>query len=303
MSTTPLHHQIAEHLMALLRAWVATTKRVAFVDGDCFIYPDTLHPEVCFSPDVFLIEADPAIWKKASSYRKSENFPMPTLVVEVVSKYNYWKDYEWAPKRYHDAGVQELWLYNPMRAGGKRAPLLQLYRRKKRATELRLESQGDAPQWSPYLNAWLLPEEKELLRISDDQEGQRKWLTPVELERRQREEEVRARLEAEQAKADAERQREAETRARLEAEQARADAERQREEEMRARVEAERQREAETRARLEAEQAKADAERQREEEMRARVEAQRQREEEARARAALEEEVARLRAELVKRKS
>jgi hypothetical protein len=105
----------------------------------------------------------------------------PRVCFEVVSESHPYKDYAEVPERYAAMGTFELVVFDPLRAGpvALGGPvLLQIWRRTDASTFERVYF-GEGPAFSAELGAWLHPDGARL-RFTDDREGTRAWLTPLE---------------------------------------------------------------------------------------------------------------------------
>jgi hypothetical protein len=104
------------------------------------------------------------------------------------------KDYAEVPEKCAAAGVGELVVFDPKLAGprtGGGPHLLQLWRRLPDDSFVRLQA-GSAPAFSQVLGAWWFPVERgQRLGISDDEDGQRPWLTLEQTERAAKEDALR----------------------------------------------------------------------------------------------------------------
>ncbi len=189
MPESDTHDYAIDYLKALLLAWVARSGRAITVARNLGIRWVQEEPRFGFDPDLCLIEPPPpeTATTTLTSLRLWEpGHTPPRLAVEVVSPGHPYKDYVDTPARCAASGVEELWIYDPLLAGPKREEgplLLQLWRRD--GNTFRRVYAGDGPAHSPYLDAWLHPAASSLargaqLRISDDVNGTRPWLTKAE---------------------------------------------------------------------------------------------------------------------------
>ena len=193
------HDEAAELFRQIVRAFIARTGRDAAVFRNLAVRLQKSRPSVGFDPDVSIVEPPPPGLPDIDSIRLWEpGHTVPRFSLEVVSKNHPYKDYRETPDQCAAAGVTELAVFDPKRAGPKvlgSAPLLSLWLRTPDASFERVFA-GEGPAWSPYLGAWLLPADGgRILRVSDDPEGRRLWPTAEEAERAAREAEHAASLQ------------------------------------------------------------------------------------------------------------
>ena len=206
------HNQLARFLAALLEAWVQRSALDALVTCNLALRWDPARPSVGIDPDVMLVTPAPASPSELTSLCtwKPGHAP-PRLAVEIVSPNHPYKDYDEIQERYAASGAGELWvldpeLYGPASHGGPVA--VQQWVRS--ASRLERVHFGAGPVHSDAIGAWLWSDP---IRISDDPEGARVWLTREETERRAKEA-ARREVEAERhEKEAARRELEAERRA------------------------------------------------------------------------------------------
>jgi Uma2 family endonuclease len=196
------HDQALDLLKALLLAWVARTGRSAQVARNLAVRWDREHPNVGTDPDLCVIEpTTPEGDELTSLCLWSPGHEAPRLAIEVVSESNARKDYLSAPERYAAAGVGELWVFDPKLVGPAHhgGPYrLQVWQRDE-DRDFVLCYAGPGPAYSPYVRAHLVAvDEGRKLRIADDAELTRFWMTAEEAERTAKEAE-RAAKEAERA--------------------------------------------------------------------------------------------------------
>lgn len=141
---------------------------------------DEKHKNIGVDPDVYVVEPPPPEGDALTSILLwKEGHHAPALAIEVVSPGHPTKDY--APDRYAACGVGELWTFDPFLAGPKALGSVRLQIWRKSASRFERVYFGDGPAFSPYLGAWLIPtDEGARLRIADDADGTRWWLTDVE---------------------------------------------------------------------------------------------------------------------------
>lgn len=180
------HDVVLDLLKALLLAFVARTKMDALVARGLAVRFTQENPRIGADPDIALITPRPPDADDLDSLLLWEDgHPPPVLAVEVVSKSNAEKDYVRAPDRYAACGTKELWVFDPRLVGKARygAPKrLQVFQR--RDEEFELSYAGEGPAYSAVLDAWLhVVDEGRKLRIADDREGTKFWMTAEEAER------------------------------------------------------------------------------------------------------------------------
>jgi Uma2 family endonuclease len=186
------HLLTVDLLWNILRGWVARTGRDAWVGRAQAVRWDERHKQVGVDPDVCVVEPRPPegdSLKSLLAWRPGHR--MPRLAIEVVSTENSNKDYLIAPEKYAACGVEELWIFDPLLAGpaGRGPVRLQVWRRTRNDDGFERVYAGEGPTFSPYLSAWLFAvDEGRRLRIADDRDGTRWWMTPEEAERAAKEE-------------------------------------------------------------------------------------------------------------------
>lgn len=179
------HLLTCDLLYQLLSAWVARTGRDALVGKDIAVRWDERHKNVGFDPDVYVVEPRPPEGDDVESLLlwRPGHMP-PTLAIEVVSPDNARKDYFATPEKCAAAGIGELWVFDRHVAGPRaRGPVrLQLWRRGEDGFE-RVYA-GEGPALSTYLDAWVfVTDEGTRVRIADDREGTKWWMTESEAAR------------------------------------------------------------------------------------------------------------------------
>lgn len=178
------HDDAAEIVRRTLERWVRRTARDAAVYRCIAVRMQKERPQVGFDPDVCVVEPAPPDPRGIDSIRIWEpGHSVPRFALEVVSKNHPYKDYAEVPDQCAAAGVEELVVFDPARAGpraqGQRR-LLSVWRRDEDGSFERLVA-GDGPAWSRYLEAWLVPSDGgSLLRIADDASGRGRWPTVEE---------------------------------------------------------------------------------------------------------------------------
>lgn len=186
MPESVVHDEAVTLLRALLSAWAARAGH-AFVARNLAIRWDEAHPRVGVDPDVCVLSPPPPERSDLKSLRTwLPGHAPPLLAVEVVSESNPHKDYSIAPDKYAASGATELWIFDPLLAGPTThgGPFrLQVWRRDDDGVLVRFYA-GDGPARSPVLGAHLVvTEEGRKLRIAEDEEATRFWLTGEEAER------------------------------------------------------------------------------------------------------------------------
>jgi hypothetical protein len=183
---------VLAYLRDVLRFHVVTVGRDASVFRNLAVRVRRERPSVGFDPDLCLVEPAPpesesldslCLWRPGHS--------VPRLTVEVVSPGHPHKDYVDIPARCASAGVEELIVFDPKLAGPASLGgpfLLQVWCRGKDGAFERVAA-GSGPGWSQVLGAWLVPSENGALRVAEDPEGARPWLTELETERIEKERE------------------------------------------------------------------------------------------------------------------
>ena len=184
------HDAAVELLKAILAHFVARTRKSACIARNLPVRWDEENPAVGVDPDVCLLDPAPPGFATLPSLRTwVPGHVIPPLAIEVVSENNPRKDYSIAPDKYGAAGVRELWVFDPLLAGpaAHGGPyLLQTWVRD--GEVFHRTHAADAPAFSPFLGAWLVPmAEGRLLRIADDRGGVRLWPTGEEAERAEKE--------------------------------------------------------------------------------------------------------------------
>jgi len=178
-STT--HHDAAEHIEQVLEEWVRRTGRNARIVYSLAVKWDPGHRGRGVDPDVCVLEPPPEEEHLRSLRTWEPGHVVPRVCFEVVSENHPYKDYAEVPERYAAMGTAELVVFDPLRAGpvALGGPvLLQIWRRTDASTFERVYF-GEGPAFSAELGAWLHPDGARL-RFTDDREGTRPWLTPLE---------------------------------------------------------------------------------------------------------------------------
>jgi hypothetical protein len=193
------HEQVLAYLRDVLRFHVVSVGRDAAVFRNLAVRVRRERPSVGFDPDLCFVEPAPpeaesldslCLWRPGHS--------VPRLTVEVVSPGHPHKDYVDIPARCASVGVQELIVFDPKLAGPASLGgpfLLQVWCRGSDGAFERVTA-GSGPGWSQVLGAWLVPGEGGALRVAEDPEGARLWLTELESERTEKEHERTEKEEA-----------------------------------------------------------------------------------------------------------
>ncbi|MEZ4219618.1 MAG: Uma2 family endonuclease [Polyangiaceae bacterium] len=142
-------------------------------------------------PDVALIvPAPPKDEPLPSLCTWKPGHAVPRLAIEVVSKHHPYKDYRDLHERYGASGVGELWVLDPEGHGPKSlggpVPIQQWVRRDRTFERVHF---GAGPVYSEAISAWLWADP---IRITDDADGKRVWMTVTEAERAAKEEALAA---------------------------------------------------------------------------------------------------------------
>ncbi|MEZ4221821.1 MAG: Uma2 family endonuclease [Polyangiaceae bacterium] len=176
------HDLLSERLVALLKAWTERTSLDALVTRNLALRWVAENPRVGIDPDVALIVPAPPVEEGLSSLCLwMPSHVAPRLAIEVVSKHHPYKDYRDIHEKYAASGTSELWIldpsgYGPKALGGP-VPIQQWVRRDGVLERMHF---GAGPVYSEAIDAWLWSDP---VRISDDREGTRAWLTGREMER------------------------------------------------------------------------------------------------------------------------
>ncbi len=205
---TFLHDVIIELLKLVLRHRYREQDALVTSNVPCRWDPED--QRVGVNPDVILLVPAPPEGEKLKSLRvwQPDHQP-PKLAIEIVSETNAAKDYTEGPLRLGRLGAEELWIFDPERHGpdDHGGPfVLQIWRRSAtRPGQMEAIYRGDAPAFSPVLNAWVVTtrtKDGQRLRVADDAEGRQLWSTEAEDEAQARQAEA-TRADAEAARANA----------------------------------------------------------------------------------------------------
>lgn len=197
------HDAAVLRVFLLLSAWAARCPDLPGVARNLALRWLEKYPRTGIDPDVCVLSPKPADFDDLTSLRLWEPFRVPpSLCVEIVSSSHPYKDYACIHERYAALGTRELLVFDPLLAGPAvlGGPVaLQLWRRDPTDAFERVHF-GSEPVHSHVLDAWFLANGRSL-KIADDRNGTRLWLTEAEQAKAQAEQ---AEAQAEQAKAKAE---------------------------------------------------------------------------------------------------
>lgn len=136
-------HEIQTYILELLRPlierYLSTRKIRAHVGSDQYIYWREHEPTASVAPDIYVLPGVPqdiaiGVWKTW------ETGVVPSLVIEIVGS-NPQKDYEEAPKRYADLGVDEVIVFDPH--PDRERLVFQVYRRSRGRFRRMIATNGD----------------------------------------------------------------------------------------------------------------------------------------------------------------
>jgi Uma2 family endonuclease len=195
------HDAIIELLKLILRAWAERTRVSVLIASNLALRWRRDRWKVGVDPDVAMYIPPPPEGEDTQSVCTWEpGHGPPRIAIEVVSRSTAKKDYVTGPDQYAASGTTEVWVFDPKRLGPKvrGGPfVLQVWRRDE-AGGFRQIYRGDGPFQSPEMGAWLVVTDNGMrLRLADDPEGTRLWLTTAESAEieRQRAEHERQRAE------------------------------------------------------------------------------------------------------------
>ncbi|WP_394824268.1 Uma2 family endonuclease [Pendulispora albinea] len=186
MPESVLHDQAVELLKALLAAWAAKVGAMQVV-RNLAVRWDEARPTIGVNPDVAVLSPPPPTdgGDLRSVRTWVEGHSAPLLGIEVVSENHPRKDYVIAPDKYAASGTRELWIFDPLLCGPAvhGGPYrLQIWHRRDGGWA-RIFA-GEGPAYSPTLRAYAVAvDEGRKLRIADDAQATRFWLTAEEAER------------------------------------------------------------------------------------------------------------------------
>lgn len=179
-----LHDEIILLLIELLKAWAHRSARDVRVGRNLALRWNKALPRIGVDPDVYVVEPAPPEGDDTTSLCTwKPGHVAPRVAVEVVSESTAEKDYAEGPEKYAASGTEELWVFDPLRAGPslRGGPfVLQVWRRDASGRFQRVHA-GAAPARSEALGAWLVVTDGgRRLRLADDAEGQKLWRTDAE---------------------------------------------------------------------------------------------------------------------------
>lgn len=111
MGEHELQTYILELLRPLVERYLAEQKIDGHVGSDQFIYWRQHEPQACVAPDLYFLPGVPQSIA-IETWKIWEQGVIPTFALEVVGR-NPRKDYEDAPRRYAELGVDELVVFDP----------------------------------------------------------------------------------------------------------------------------------------------------------------------------------------------
>ncbi len=198
MPENTLHHCAIALLELILLAWARRLGLDALVAVNLACRWNKTDARIGVDPDLLLTIPHPPFPDGRKSLKQlrlwEPGHNPPRITLEVVSESTAEKDYNEAPWAHAQAGVRELWIFDPELHGPVRdnGPfLLQVWQRQENGTMKRTHA-GSGPAWSEEMQAWLLvTDQGTRLRLADDRFGQNRWLT--EAEARTREVEIKTR--------------------------------------------------------------------------------------------------------------
>lgn len=178
------HDLAVDLLRSVLDAWIERTGRNAQLGRNLAIRWIEQRPAIGADPDLYIVEPPPPEGDELESLCLWIPGHHPLLLaIEVVSASNTVKDYAASPDKHATAGTKELWIFDPKLRGpsSRGGPFrLQVWARDANNAFERVYA-GDGPARSPVLGGWLLATDNGLyLRIAEDREGTRLWMTALE---------------------------------------------------------------------------------------------------------------------------
>jgi len=188
MPSSYLHDQIVTLLRAILTHWAARFRPDALVARELAVRWDRERPANGVDPEVAVFAQRPpgdlALLRSMCTWK--EGHTAPIFAIEVVSDTEPRKDYAIAPDKYAASGVRELVVFDPMLSGPKThgGPFrVQVWRPDGSGAFARVYA-GEGPSYSEVLGAHLVVvDEGKQLRLADDAQGERLWLTAEEAAR------------------------------------------------------------------------------------------------------------------------
>lgn len=147
-------HELQTYILELLRPLVERYLADQQIDGhvgsDQFIYWRQHEPQACVAPDLYVLPRVPQSIA-IETWKVWEQGVVPTLALEVVGR-NPRKDYEDAPLRYAELGVDELIVFDPFIGPDRFA--FTVYRRQQ-GSFLRVQQTQADRVWSQQLGCYL----------------------------------------------------------------------------------------------------------------------------------------------------
>jgi len=158
---------------------IAEQHRTARVLWDLFVEWDPNDPRARVSPDVLLLDGQPADIEPSIWQTWKPSCEAPRFALEIVSEKSRAKDYDLSPLRYAALGTEELAVFDPAPRGADAYPL-QVFQRTERGQFLRVYA-GVGPARSAVLGVWLVVTDGgERVRLARDAEGRDLVPTPLE---------------------------------------------------------------------------------------------------------------------------
>ena len=179
-----LHDEIIRLLVEVLKAWARRSERDVRVGRNLALRWNQALPRVGVDPDVYVVEPAPPEGDATTSLCTwKPGHVAPRVAIEIVSETTAEKDYAEGPEKYAASGTGELWVFDPLMAGPalRGGPfVLQVWRREPSGRFQRVYA-GEGPVRSEALGGWLVVTEGgQRLRLAEDEEGSRMWLTEAE---------------------------------------------------------------------------------------------------------------------------
>ena len=182
-----LQTYILEVLRPLIEAYLQAQAVVAHVGSDQFIYWRQHDPQACVAPGIYVLPGVPQaiaidVWKVW------ERGVVPSFALEVVGRDPH-KDYEMAPRRYAELGVEELIVFDPFDGPGRIA--FAVYRRRAGSLQ-QVETTNEDRVYSEQLRCHLRRlgrHEETRLRLATGRKGEK--LVPTEREAKEAEREAK----------------------------------------------------------------------------------------------------------------
>jgi hypothetical protein len=172
---TPVHLRIRTALFLVLEGKL---RGKAFVGSDHFVYWDAGDPRACVAPDVFVHFGGP--YTLPSTFRTWEH-GAPHVAVEILSTSDARdRDQSGKLERYRRCGVSEVVFFD---SDGKEPRVLRIWDWVEGDLVERDLADQEATRCIALGAYWRVEPDAELgrnLRLADDIEGRRLWLTPTE---------------------------------------------------------------------------------------------------------------------------